>query len=432
MTRNLAAFAAITLLFTARDAAASDLDLGDIFHFHGYGTLGLTHSSDDQADYVNSWITQPKGAGYTNEWSPYVDSKLALQLDANITSRLSAVVQIISQNDNNNSWNGKPNPPYRPSVEWANVKYNVTDNLSIRLGRIVLPFNMISEYRNVGYAIPFVRAPIEVYGVIPFTTSDGMDVTWKQHFGNYINSVVVHGGVNSLRSENTGAAQSQMYGINDTFETGSLTVRAAYMYSPVKAPTGITLFNTFSEAADSLPDGAGAAAAAEAQLYDHLYNLGHWSSIEHYDIGMTYDTGSWFVMAEGVKHVTDNIFGTVTSGFAAAGYRYKKLTPYVSFARVKTQYGEHPPISLDGLPAGLIVLGSIANGIVTGITATPRSQQTISAGLRWDFASSFDLKAQYDFVDVDAGSDGYFTNVQPGFRPGANVSVFSATVDFVF
>ena len=432
MTRNLAVFAAIALSITARDAAASDLDLGDIFHFHGYGTLGLTHSSDDQADYVTSWITQPKGAGYTNNWSPYVDSKLGLQLDANITSRLSAVVQIISENNNNNSWNGKPNPPYRPSVEWANVKYSVTDNFSIRLGRIVLPFNMISEYRNVGYTIPFVRAPIEVYGVLPFTTSDGVDVTSKQHFGSYTNTVVVHAGANSLRSENSGATQSRMYGINDTLETGPLTVRAAYMYSPVKAPTGITLFNTFAGAAGFLPNGAGAAAAAESQLYDHLYNLAHWSSIEHYDIGMTYDTGSWFVMAEGVKHVTDNIFGTVTSGFAAAGYRYQKLTPYVSFARVKTQYGEHPPISLDGLPPGLIVLGSIANGIVTGITAAPRSQQTISTGLRWDFASNFDLKAQYDFVAVDKGSDGYFASIQPGFQPGANVSVFSATVDFVF
>jgi hypothetical protein len=42
------------------------------------------------------------------------------------------------------------------------------------------------------------------------------------------------------------------------------------------------------------------------------------------------------------------------------------------------------------------------------------------------------LKAQYDRVELDSGSDGDFINVQPGFRPGSNANIFSSTVDFVF
>jgi hypothetical protein len=49
-----------------------------------------------------------------------------------------------------------------PAIEWANLKYQITSDLAVRLGRIVLPTYDRSDTQNVGYALPWVRVPIEI------------------------------------------------------------------------------------------------------------------------------------------------------------------------------------------------------------------------------------------------------------------------------
>ena len=43
---------------------------------------------------------------------------------------------------------------YRPIVEWANIKYQATPDLSLRFGRIALPMFLAADYRKIGYAYP--------------------------------------------------------------------------------------------------------------------------------------------------------------------------------------------------------------------------------------------------------------------------------------
>src|SRR5271155_5261412 len=76
--------------------AAGDDARASIFSFSGFGTLGVVHSSESEADFTNS-LFKPNGAGYTRAWSPDVDSRLGAQVTANVTSQLSAVVQVISE-----------------------------------------------------------------------------------------------------------------------------------------------------------------------------------------------------------------------------------------------------------------------------------------------------------------------------------------------
>ena len=66
---------------------------------------------------------------------------------------------------------------YRPRVEWANLKYQVTPELALRVGRIALPMFLTADYRKVGYAYPWVRPPVEGYGSLPISSSDGVDAT---------------------------------------------------------------------------------------------------------------------------------------------------------------------------------------------------------------------------------------------------------------
>ena len=100
------------------------------FVFSGFGTLGVVHSSEDQADFTSTFF-KPNGAGYSHAWSGAVDSLLAVQVVAKPTAKLSAVVQVISEQ--------RYDGTYWPHVEWANVKYQFTPDFSVRVGRTVLP-----------------------------------------------------------------------------------------------------------------------------------------------------------------------------------------------------------------------------------------------------------------------------------------------------
>src|ERR1700733_14322393 len=113
-------------------AACADSEGPDtsIFQFNGFGTAGVVHSGDSQADFVSN-PAQPKGAGFSDSWSATPDTKLGIQLQVTPIDRLSAVVQVMSQYQYDGT--------FRPDLEWANVKYQLTPDLSIRAGRIAVP-----------------------------------------------------------------------------------------------------------------------------------------------------------------------------------------------------------------------------------------------------------------------------------------------------
>jgi hypothetical protein len=150
--------------------------------FSGYGTLGVAHSDNDHADYIADAF-HPNGPGFSRSWSGDVDSRLGGQVTAAFTPNLSAVLQVTLQQRYDNT--------YRPMVEWANVKYQATSDFSVRAGRVVLPVFMVTDSRLVGYANAWVRPPVEVYSLIPVTSSDGVDASYRMHWGDATNTIQV-------------------------------------------------------------------------------------------------------------------------------------------------------------------------------------------------------------------------------------------------
>jgi hypothetical protein len=429
MTNKLSLAAAVALALANSAAGAASFD--DMFSIRGYGTLGVVHSDEAHADFVIDPNTQPKGAGHSDSWSSEVDSKTALQIDAQFTSRLSAVVQLVSESVRNNTWDGDPNETYVPSLEWANLSFKATDSLTVRAGRIALPFLMTAEYRKVGYANQWMRGPVEVYGALPFTSSDGADVSYSSSFGQAINTVRAYYGFQTLRNE-AFAAQATVYGLNDTIEMGALTLRAAYLNGVFTAvdDTGIKpTFDGFASLADSV---GGQAAANKAREDGNKFTTSYEHETRFFALGSTYDPGHWYVMAELIKLDTDSLAHEYTAGYISGGARIGKFTPYATYAKTKSKDLDlHIPTA--GLPAPVAAIADGLNAAILDPTATvDTSQQTIGVGLRWDVAKSIALKAQYDHIELADGSVGLLTNQQPGFEPGGSLNVFGLSVDFVF
>lgn len=406
--------ALLAMLFCAAEARAEEPD-ASIFALSGFGTVGMVHSSERQADYTNSPWYKPSGAGYSQKYSAGVDSRIALQLDAKFTPQLSGVVQVISQLRYDNT--------YTPSLEWANIKYEFTPDTSVRLGRIVMSTFLASDYRNVGYAYPWVRPPLDVYNMMPVNTNDGADLSYRTHFGDATNTIQGFYGVDNLKSPgnayNPAIANNparNSWGIFDTYESGPTILRLAYQHSNLTLDGVNTFFDQFKL--------FGQQGVALANKYGS-YKV----PITFWGASASYDPGKWFVMSEiGQSKILPSFMGEQRAWYVSSGYRTGDLTPYVAYSRSKklsttSDPGLANPFGINwitGLNAGL-------NGFLKPTTGT-----TVTLGCRWDIMKNTDLKLQYEHISLDAGSSGLLVNPQPGFKSGGSFNLVSATIDWVF
>lgn len=404
---------ALAALALHPDAARSQPSLS----FSGYGTLGMVHSDNDQADYLVDAF-KPNGPGFTREWSADVDSRIGGQVTALLAPRVSAVVQVLARQRHDDT--------YKPVVEWANVKYEVTPDFSVRAGRVVLPIFMVTDSRRVGYANVWVRPPVEVYSMVPVTSSDGADASYRLTAGDLVNTLQVTAGRSDSRFPSamgidSGEAKARrlIAGVASV-EHGFATVRLSYGRASLTVDTYDPLFEAFRQ--------FGPQGAAIADRYDVKDRL-----VTFAGIGASYDPGAWFAMGEWAKFDTRSILGSRSSWYVSAGRRFGSITPYATYARTQSERSTSDPgLSLAGLPPSLAPAAAGLNATLNAQLVRVPVQRTASLGVRWDFLRNAALKIQYDDVRPKAPSAGTFGRVQPQFHPGTRVRLFSAAVDFVF
>jgi hypothetical protein len=337
-----------------------------IFSVSGFGTFGLAHSSSKQGDYVGDVFTR-EGAGYSSAWSSNVDTKAAVQVDGKFTDKLSAVVQVIAKPRADNS--------YSPRIEWANVRYAFTPDLSVRVGRTVLPTFQTSETRLVGFSNSWIRPQIETYRLISLTNADGIDVSYRHSFGAVKNTVQAWTGVTKVDivlSNNTvssGLKGQHIRGFSDTVEYGSLTARISATNVDYKF----------------------------VGLAPKLFKV--------INLAAAYDPGTWFVQGQVSRFDAGNFLRAERAWDITGGYRWNNFTPYVGYSSNKPNDDQ--------------------------VRLTLRAQSSTTVGLRWDFRKNMDLKVQFDRVSLQGGSNGFFANVKPGLA-GKSVNLASVAVDFIF
>jgi hypothetical protein len=403
-------FAMILSPVAAAPAAAVDSD-ERMFMVGGFGTVGAVRSSEDRADFTTS-ISEATGAGYTNQWSAGVDSLLGLQVTGTFTKQLSAVLQVISEQNYDNT--------YTPHIEWANVKVQVTPEASLRVGRIVLPIFLLSDSRKVQYANPWVRPPVEFYTLVPVTNSDGIDASYKLHFGPFTQNFLGTYGKSKPHFTSGTADVTRQFSFSDTVEFGPATVRATYQQAVLAIDTLDSLVDAFREFGP-----AGAALADKYQVDGKVTKFA--------GVGVMIDPGDWFLMGEWGKAEYHSVLATKTAWYVSGGYRLAEFTPYVTYADVKADSSTSDRgLDIATLPANLAGPAAGLNAALNGILGSTPVQHTISVGTRWDFMRDTDLKLQYDRIELGIGSPGTLSNLQPSFRGGGSVNLVSISIDFVF
>jgi len=397
-----AAVAAVACNMLAANANAQATSWDPSWSFSGFGTAGYVQTNTDLGLFAGP--AQPSGAGTDGTFG--VDSKIGGQINAKANTVFSGTVQVLSQRD------GKGN--FKPSVDWAFAKAQVTPELAVRVGRIGAPLFAVSDFRNVGYSNLWVRPPLDVYGQVGFSHFDGADVIYQASVaGVALTTQALYGNTETINGGSPVHIRHQE-GLNFTAEfDDGITLRVGRLQAKLSVDNA-ALAHLVS-LIDSTPF---AAVGNEVSATD--------KSASFTGVGLAIDHDNWVGSVEYTKRKTSSYVSSTTGWAATGGYRVGKFTPFAVVSKLKVDSS-----NVDNtIPTSVPQLAPLAAAVDGLIANQELSQKTVSAGLRWDAWKNIDIKAQYDRVTPDHDR-GLFNNVKPGFGSTA-VDVYSVAVDFVF
>lgn len=438
----LAAAALLVCLSAQADYTSPD----GKFRMSGFGTLGVSKTNNDEAKFNYPG----QGGGSDKEYGLHPDTKVAVQGTYAVTDTISATAQVMTKY--------RAESAYVPEFEWAFLKWQATPGLTVRGGRMGAPFFMISDFRDVGYANTTVRPNLDVYGQVPVSSFEGLDVTYQFTAGPATMNATAYAGsasadFSSARRKSgdpiaPGVTEldpsrfklKNLVGLNFTSEfDNGLTLRFGHSQGKISLS---------SPSVDALLAGTAAPSAALLRAAVNSTVVIDEEDVSFTGIGATYDSGTLVLSAEYTKRRSDSFISDTTGWYVNAGYRVGSFTPYVGVSRLKVDDANRSNPLSALLPVGVTTAPQspaqaqasvVARGVQGLLNVQKLTQRTVTAGVRWDFMPSAALKVQFDQVRKPADSYGLFYTTDPGtedaksfLREKRKVNVVTLSVDFVF
>ena len=181
---------------------------------------------NDPEDIANPDEETPKytaGSGrfvFNDTLSFNQDTRAGLQFNFVVDEKISAILQFTSRGSVNN---------FEPDLSWANVSYSITPDFTIRGGRFYLPIYLVSDYLDVGLALPWIRPPVEVYSTINLRNITGVDLLYAVQIGDWVWRTQPFLGVAEFERGDFTSEFQNIYGFNSSLNGESLALRVAYM-----------------------------------------------------------------------------------------------------------------------------------------------------------------------------------------------------------
>ncbi|WP_373990691.1 porin [Duganella sp. BuS-21] len=398
--------AAVLAATASLQAQAGAMDDGNLT-IGGFGTLGAARSNLDEGQFAR--YNQAEGVG--DKARIGLDSNLGLQASYKINDWLSATAQVLTRKNTS--------PTFTTDLTWAFLKARINDETSVRVGRVVMPIFLISDYQNVGYANTMMRPPIEMYAQAPVENVDGVDLTYQRAFGDLNLTTVAFVGTSrgKLFVPTAGGSvatyRAPAMGLTLTGEYGPFMARVSHAradltsndVAPINALTNTLKTVGFTQLANDITLVSG-------------------KKVAFTSVGATMDWNNIVVQAEyAQRRAKEAVYIPDTNAwYTMVGYRIGKFLPYYSHAAYK---GAGRSITLPGNFPKTGVLAATVNGVMTSA-----EQSSDLIGMRWDFAKSLALKVQVDRIKPGAKSGALIFAPAAGIKK--NVTVVGAALDFVF
>jgi hypothetical protein len=354
----------------------------------GYLTFATTYASTDNT----GDITYYNAMANTEHWD--FDTRMnhvGVQIYSALTDKVSVTLALTAQGGQSG---------YEVTPEWAYGTYQFNQDWGLRMGRFKGPFYMVSDYRDVGYAYPWVRPPEEVYSTNPIKSVNGLDLVFQKTVNDVNYLLEIYGGS----------------GTNETLVNANLAPGFCLPATCPYAPTDVPFeFETYNSAGFSASIGT-EAITFRAGYYNTKVNAPPIVSEESGSfagVGLIVDWRNILFYSEYVQRDTDDTptmsvaFPDQNAWYATLGYRFSSFLPYVTFADIDE--------GNDAVPNAL-------------------RQSSVALGLRWDIDDAAAIKFEAKQIDPGESSFGG-PYAKYGLWDGALVdkgNVYTITFDTIF
>jgi hypothetical protein len=337
--------------------------------------------------------------------------------------------------------------PISQLLQWAFISYRPLPDLALNVGRRSQDVFLLADYRDVGFAYPWVRPNVEVYSVLPLYSVDGADVTWTRQAGNIKWSSRTSYGFTSYTAPTPVKDLSVKVRFSDVFsetlsgECSGLTVKLSYQVLHLTR-SSVPQFDQLIDILRQIQPLLSPTQAGLDQEYIDLLTVNH-AFLRYLGVGAMYDRDKWLVYSEVSRINGELAAANGWHGYSSVGYRIGTVTPFVMIARSLPKQGITPSPNdwaTSLTPTyGSAVASLIQSGAAQAIQSYDLSrmdQRSVSLGMRWDFAAQTALKLQWDYFHVyDTGWGLWGNNAPAGAAVPSDAdyaNVFSATLDFLF
>lgn len=414
---SLLALCAILLL--GGEAAHSEEDSAN-WSVKGFGTLGYAGTDTNALRFRRD---KSEASGVDRGGAIDTDSRMGLQLDADLSDSLHVTTQWIARNMTGDF--------VEQNLEWAFVRWRILEGLNLRLGRMAEDAYLMSEYRNVGYTYPWMRPPHAFYASAIPNVFNGAELAQTFALGDGYLTLKGYGGYSGYSTQTSINTSAKI-------EMANFGGVVAYERSDWRARVSAWR-GQFMNELDTAADSAG-------YLADPVLNLA-WpgassivnsltiknKAIYYFSTGLAYDDGVWLGQTEGSYTLSENeLTPSSVSGYVSVGRRFGKLTAYSVFGISKSVGGggrNYVPRPLPQYDTLQVVWGDIKHALNQSV-----EEKSVSLGLRWDVYKNIDVKLEWDYFMLGgriSENDRWLQQPEGGPYPDT-VNVWSVGVDFIF
>jgi hypothetical protein len=406
------------LLLACQSAFADEQAISH--RFSGFASLGLV--SNDNPDLIfRREIIQGEGSrDGTIEWRN--DSLLGLQWQTQWSYQFETTAQLILKDRFNNN--------LANSIEWAFMRYRPLDGFDIRVGRLGTDIFMLSDYRQVGYALPWVRPPHDTYGLLSFHHFDGIDFNKRFDIqDSTLNIKTFYGRSDQEYPTSTNGGRYRLAfeggGSSINWELNEWKLRYSYADVEVQNNNASLLISALNAVSPLWP---------EAPEIGGRFNT-KGKHFKYHQLGMTYDNNTWWLQAEATNlNSKAAVIYSTRHFYLSIGRRIDAFTLYATRGSVHSLQDPTQITAPTGYPANISQqLFGLAAVAEKTLNSSRSSQDSFGIGIRWDFTSKMAFKLQADKFNVDKYGDALWIKPDSNYlsqQQTANVISFSLDVLF--
>lgn len=384
------------------------------FMFNGFGTLNL--SSIDSSNVNHHFLIDQKQT-INNGIDFYSGSLFGLQ--GTFTDEYFTIMgQIISRKNVNNDFN-------KPHLDWLFIKTDITDNLEFSVGRLRIPLYIYSKTIYVDYTRDFSKLPVEIYGAIPFSYYDGIEIKYSTELFNSIFTVIV--GYSKVGSEHSfRQAGTEEYFLDMIVED-------------------IKIISLFLENGNFLIRGSYATSTSslilEKEHLDYLFLLSQFGLNEFkeiaemqndkgdvYALGFEYYLEDFIVSGEWLSRITESIVPDITAYYFSISYNninYEKWTPFITYANLYQIQKINTFLENCSNSFVKSEMESYYNSF-GGYNGQNNNQSSYSIGVRYMFNDNINLKTEIKRQSLNGIADKDKNIIDEEFM------LYQLSLDFVF